>query len=64
MIDERYFTYEGKHCYNECSLAQAGKMCQCQYDRLYERYAFEHPQLDMPKVAIGELSIITFEDNA
>lgn len=60
MIDsEGYYTYEGIHCASQCSLARSGKMCQCRYDRLYERQTMEHPGTGVPKIkAESDLTLV------
>jgi hypothetical protein len=48
----KYFRYVGQHCSKPCLISQSGKICQCKYDRKYERQSFERPDLDPPKIKI------------
>jgi hypothetical protein len=42
-IRAKTWSYVGKHCFQACTLSRAGKMCQCKFDRKYERNTIENP---------------------
>lgn len=49
-IAPKSFHYQGKHCFQACQASMNGKMCQCKFDRRYERQCFEEPGKVTPAV--------------
>lgn len=48
------FHYQGKHCFAPCAASRQMKMCQCRFDRRYERQCMEHPGDVTPAVVSGD----------
>lgn len=44
------WNYHGLHCAKLCATARAGKMCQCRFDRRYERIKKREPELTSAEV--------------
>lgn len=42
-IRAKTWSYVGKHCFQACQLSRKGQMCQCKFDRKYERQCMEDP---------------------
>lgn len=42
-IRAKLWSYVGKHCHGACTLSRKGQMCQCKFDRNYERQCMENP---------------------
>ena len=42
-IRAKTWSYVGKHCHQPCLRSRKGEMCQCKFDRKYERQTIENP---------------------